>query len=199
MGANKNKIDASQGVVNKIGENVWSNFDGILSIKPIAKYFSGARCTLKMNGRIIGFAFSITWEVRTEVTPINTIDNYESYELAPRRVEVHGSIGAFRIPGSGPGNLLLQPDVLNFLHQKYVEIEVRDSQSDNILFYTSKAMITSRNENVRTDDLSRMSLEFVAIGFLDDRDPTKPIDISSSSQISGIGGGKLSKFINNFL
>ena len=179
MSASKNKIDAETGLLERVGKNVASNFDGILSVKPMAKYFSGARCILKMNGKIIGFAFAISWRINTSVTPIHTIDNYEDHELAPKRIEVSGAISGFRIPGSGPGDQLLQADVLSFLHQKYIEIEVRDSQTDNILFYTSKALITNRNESVRTNSLSEMSLEFTAIGYRDERDPSLPQNMTA--------------------
>jgi hypothetical protein len=180
MSASKNKIDAQPGILERVGQNVASNFDGILSVKPMAKYFSGARCVLKMNGKIIGFAFAISWRINTSVTPIHTIDNYEDHELAPKRIEVSGVISGFRIPGSGPGVELLQADVLNFLHQRYIEIEVRDSQTDNLLFYTSKALVTNRSENVRTNSLSEMSLEFTAIGYRDERDPSLPKNMTQN-------------------
>jgi hypothetical protein len=184
MSGSKNKIDAPFNLGSSIAQNVLSNFDGILSIKPMAKYLSGARCTLRMNGKIIGFAFGISWRVHTTVQPIQTIDNYEDYELAPKRVEVSGSISGFRIPGAGPGNLQLQPDVLSFLHQRYVEIEVRDSQTDNLIFYTGKALITSRSENVRTNSLAEMSLEFMAIGYQDERQPNL-VKEQTSTELEG--------------
>jgi hypothetical protein len=184
MSGSKNKIDAETGILERVAQNAVSNFDGILSIKPVAKYFSGARCILKMNGKIIGFAFAISWRINTSVTPIHTIDNYEDHELAPKRIEVSGTVSGFRIPGSGPGVELLQSDVLGFLHQRYVEIEVRDSQTDNILFYTGKALITNRSENVRTNSLSEMSLEFTAIGYRDEKDPSLPAN-KTAAQLEG--------------
>ena len=180
MSGSKNKIDAPSNLNSSIAQNVLSNFDGILSIKPMAKYLSGARCTLRMNGKIVGFAFGISWRIQTLVQPIQTIDNYEDYELAPKRIEVSGSINGFRIPGAGPGNLQLQSDVLSFLHQRYVEIEVRDSQTDNLIFYTGKALITNRSENIRTNSLAEMSLEFLAIGYQDERQPSLVSESTSS-------------------
>jgi len=173
MGAN-NKIDNPSNIVDTVVDNVASNFSGIISTKPIAKYLSGARCTLRMNGKIIGFAFGISWKIVTDATEINTIDDYLPYELAPSRISVSGSISAFRVPGTGPGNLLLQADILSFLHQRYIEIEVRDSSTDNLIFLTKRAMVTERTENIKTDALAELTMNFKAIGYADERTPNFP-------------------------
>lgn len=171
--SSNNKID-NPSIVGTLVENAASNLN-IFSAKPIAKYLSGARCSLKVNGRLIGFAFSISWNIDTRVTEITTIDNYLPHELAPSRIEVSGSIANFRIPGSGPGVLNMQSTVLNFLQQPYIEIEVRDSQTDEIIFLTKKAMITNRSEAIKSNSLAEMTLQFRAIGFRDDHTPIPPI------------------------
>ena len=175
----KNKIDSSISIGDRLGANLVSNLD-ILSTKPMAKYLSGARCVLKVNGKIVGFAFAISWEIKTAVTEINTIDDYMPYELAPQRIEVNGVISGFRVPGSGPTQQLLQTDMMNFLHQRYVEIEVRDSQTDNLIFLTKRAMVTSRTENIKTDQLADMSLSFKAIGWADERAPEQSSDVGQA-------------------
>jgi hypothetical protein len=167
----ENKLESGSGF--NLAENLASNLN-VFSIKPIAKYLSGARCTLKVGGRIVGFAFSISWNIDTKVTDILTIDNYLPHELVPTRIDVSGSISGFRIPGSGPGMLSMQSDVLNFLHQPYVEIEVRDSQTDEIIFMTKKAMITNRQEAIKTNSLAELTLQFKAIGFRDELSPEPP-------------------------
>ena len=40
-----------------------------------------------------------------------------------------------------------------------------------MLFYTSKALITSRAEDIRVDQLASVQLSFRAIGFQDERRP----------------------------
>lgn len=188
----KNKIDNSQPLLQKTASSVVSEFSGLASIKPMAKYLSGARCVLRMNGKIIGFAFAISWQVVTDAMEINTIDDYLPYELAPSRITVTGTISGFRIPTSGPGSMLLQPDVLNFLHQRYVEIEVKDEQTDTLIFLTKKAMITSRSESIKSDSLAEMTLNFKAIGFADDRVPVifdgigDPVDPTNSAPVKGL-------------
>lgn len=171
----QNKIDNEKFIsVSSLVGNVASNVDGIFSTKPMAKYLSGARCVLRVNGKIVGFAFAISWDIRTHAVEINTIDDYLPYELAPQRIEVTGAISGFRIPGSGPSQALIAPDMMSFLHQRYIDIEVRDSQTDNLIFLANKAMIISRNENIKVDQLADITLSFKAIGWADERSPTEP-------------------------
>ena len=174
-----NNISAKS-IGKKVLANAASNIEGIFSTKQMAKYLSGARCVLRVNGKIVGFAFAISWEIKTAVTEINTIDDYMPYELAPSRIEVNGAISGFRIPGSGPTQKLMQSDIEGFLHQRYIEIEVRDSQTDNLIFKTSRAMITSRTENIKTDALADMTLSFKAIGWADERAPAEPVGIGEA-------------------
>lgn len=173
-------FDNSPSVLN----NLNSNISGVFSLKPTAKYASGARTILKINGRIVGFAFGISWRINTMVTEINTIDDYLPHELAPQRVTVDGTIAALHIPGSSAGSLNFQPDVLNFLFQQYITIEVRDSATDQLLFYTSKAMITNRQEDLRVDSLANVQLTWRAIGYQDERTP-KQVSESSAAQEPG--------------
>ena len=164
------------------------NIGGIISTRPIAKYMSGARTILHINSDIVGFAFSVAWRVDTSYTEIETIDDVFPAELAPRRVKVDGSISALHIPGKGPGAQLWQPDVLSFLFNKYITIEVRDRQTNQLLFFTNKAAITTRHEEIKVDDLAQVSLNFLAIGFLDERTPTEPTGVDTSSSNSQVLG-----------
>lgn len=155
----------------RLTDNVASNAAGIFSTKQSAKYASGARTVLKINGKVVGFAFGISWRIQTAVSEINTIDDYFPAELAPQRIQVEGALNALHIPGQSAGTELWQPDAINFLFQQYITIEVRDSATDQLLFYTSKAMITSRSEDIRVDSLANVTLTWRAIGFQDERKP----------------------------
>ena len=155
-------------------DNVASNASGVFSTKPSAKYASGARCLLKINGKLSAFAFGIAWRINTQVTEINTIDDYLPYEFAPQRITVEGTISALHIPGQSAGTELWQPDALRFLFNQYITIEVRDSVTDQLLFYTGQAMITSRSEDIKVDSLSNVQLTWKAIGFRDERAPEVP-------------------------
>jgi len=154
-----------------IANNINSNFGGILSAKPTAKYASGARTILKINGKVVGFAFSISWRIDTKVVEIPTIDDFFYAELVPQRITVDGSISALHIPGISAGTELWQSDAVNFLFQRYITIEVRDSATDQLLFYTNKAMITTRQEDIRVDQLANVQLSWKAIGFQDELKP----------------------------
>lgn len=173
--SSSNKIDNGSAKIDIVG-NVLSNVNSIISIKPVAKYASGARTVLKINGNIAAFATSITWNIETSVSELRGIDDYLPIELAPRHVSVRGTIGGLMIPGNGVSKQLIQSDVINFLQQRYVTIEVKDSQTDNLLFYTSKALITSRVESLNVEQLGKITLSFQAIGWKDDRNLVKVIE-----------------------
>lgn len=175
-------------IVQQVTDNVASNAANIFSTKPAARYASGARTTLKINGKISGFAFGISWRINTPVTEILTIDDYFPAELAPSRVTCEGTISALHIPGQSAGTELWQPDALNFLFQQYITIEVRDSATDQLLFYTSKAMITSRAEDLKVDSLANVSLSWKAIGFQDERKPELADGVTATAK-SPAGGG----------
>jgi hypothetical protein len=161
-------------IAQQLTDNIAGQASGILSTRPTAKYSSGARCILKVNDKVVGFAFGISWKITTQNTEIMTIDDYLPYELAPQRVFVEGTISALHIPGQSATVELWQPDVLSFLFHKYISIEVRDSQTDQVLFATRKAVITSKVEEVKVDQLSNVSLSWKAIGWLDERKPELP-------------------------
>jgi hypothetical protein len=171
---NKKGGGGPKGFVQNALTNAISNLSGIISTKPTAKYASGARCVLRINGDIVGFAFAISWRINTMAVEINTIDDYEAYELAPQRVTVEGSISMLHIPGTSAGTQLWQADAFSFLFHKYVGIEVRDSQTDNLLFATAKAVMISRTEEHRVDQLANVTLNWRAIGFLDEKPPEEP-------------------------
>lgn len=153
---------------------VGGNIGGIFSTRPSAKYMSGARCVLRINSKPVAFAFGISWRIDTSHLELNVIDNPLPEELVPKSIQVSGSISALHVPGQGPGAQLWQGDVLSFLFHQYVTIEVRDSVTNQLLFFASKAAITSRQEEIKTDDLAQISLNFIAIGFKDEKEPDVP-------------------------
>ena len=173
-------FDNANGVLN----NLNSNINGILSTKPAAQYSSGARTTLKINGKLAGFAFGISWKINTNYIENNTIDDYLPTELIPQRITCEGTISALHIPGQSATTQMWQADVLSFLFHRYIQIEVRDSQSDQLLFFTSKAVITSRQEDIRVDSLSQVTLSFRAIGWKDEKQPETPENFDQESGVN---------------
>jgi hypothetical protein len=184
MADTRNKIDGVD-TPGAVAGNLADNFS-IVSLKPNAKYASGARTTLKINNQIIGFAFSVSWNIRTTVTEIRTIDSYFPHELAPKHIIVDGTMGMFHIPGRGLSSELIQADILNFLQQKYIAIEVRDSATDNLLFASNKVIVTGRAETLNSEQLGRINVSWQAIGWQDERSPAKPKEPSSGASFTPI-------------
>lgn len=179
-----NVPDIGQQLTDNILEG---NLGGIISTRPSAKYMSGARCVLRINSRPVAFAFGITWRVDTLYTEINTIDNILPEELAPKAIKVSGNISALHIPGQGIGVQLWQPDVLSFLFHQYITIEVRDSTTGQLLFFAPKAAITSRQEDIKVDELAQVALSFIAIGFKDEKTPEVPNNALTRGDDSNVG------------
>jgi hypothetical protein len=174
----------NQGAGSTLVNNALSNVAGILSSRPNAKYLSGARVVLKINGKLVGFAFGISWNITTSYTEVMTCDDYLPYELSPRRVSVDGTISCLHIPGTSATTEAWQGDVLSFLFQPYISIEARDSATNQIIFATDKAVIEQRSEDIRVDQLSSVTLRWRAIGFVDEKDLSTlspPNDYNQSS------------------
>lgn len=169
-------------VGQQLVDNVGSNIAGIVSTRPQAKYVSGARTILRVNGKIAAFAFGISWNIVTAYKEIGVIDNPLAEELVPQRIRVDGTISAMHMPGFGPGVQLWQADVLDFLFHQYIQIEVRDSVTSQLLFYAPRAAITTRREEIRVDNLAHLSLNFIAIGFRDEKDPVVPDNVDTLSK-----------------
>jgi len=163
------------------------NLGGIISARESAKYMSGARCILRINSKPVAFSFGIQWRIDTLYTEINTIDNTLPEELIPRAIKVTGSINALHIPGQSAGVTLWQPDVLSFLFHQYITIEVRDSSTNQLLFFAPKAVINSRQEDIRVDELAQVSLSFMAIGFKDEKTPEVPLKALTKASASTNG------------
>jgi hypothetical protein len=164
-------FDNSPGFAENLVNNVASNLSGVISLRPNAKFMSGPRCTLKVNNKLVGFAFAITWNINTSATEINTIDDYMPTEIAPQRITVDGTISALHIPGINPTTEGWQANILSFLFQPYIAIEARDSATNQIIFATDRAVIVSRSEELKVDSLANVTIRWRAIGFLDEQSP----------------------------
>lgn len=175
-------------------DNAAGNISGVFSARASAKYSSGARTILKINGKVVGFAFGVSWRISTTVTEINSIDDPLPNEFVPQRLSVEGTISSLHIPGISATTENWQPDVLSFLFGPYIRIEVRDI-NDSVLFLTNKAVIVSRTEDIKVDQLSNVTLQFKAIGWRDEKNPEYPDGIQqvspdSSSQLKGTSNSR---------
>lgn len=173
----------------------------VFTLRPTAKYMTGARTILKINGNIIGFAFQVSWNIQTDATEIMTIDEPIAYELAPRRISVSGTLGLFQVPNRSPQAELIQSDVASFVGNKYITIEVRDSNTDAILFKTNRAMIVGQQSDIRSEGIAQTTLQWKAIGWQAESSPNDMSEQydsdnspSSSSGIQRIGNAIKEKF-----
>lgn len=171
----KNKINDSFKPLRNIAQNALDSVGGIFANASLAKYSSGARAILKINGQIIGFAFGIQWSISTSQRELYTIDDWLPAELIPGPVSVSGTISALHIPGESATKREYQGTILSHPMHKYITIEVRDSQTDALLFFTNKAAITNKTEMIGAEELSKVTLQFKAIGWLDEKQPTQPV------------------------
>ena len=196
---NTNPLTPSSPNFDSLAGNVLnSTVGGITAQARFAKAATGSRCILKINKKLFAFAFSINWRIDTVQDEIWTIDDYTPYELAPKKVMVSGTIGSFHVPGKSPTIQLVQPNVLSFMMHKYITIEVRDRTTDQLMFLTNKAVITSRYQENNAGDLSQMQLQFKAIGWQDEMVPNFPNGVTGEDTSSGGLLGQAVDAVGNF-
>jgi hypothetical protein len=135
---------------------------------------SGARTVLKINGRVVGFAFSVSWSIQTDAREIYTIDDVLPHEIAPTKILVEGTLGLLQIPGRSPQNERIQSDSLAFLSNKYITIEIRDSSSDQLIFKADKAIVTNQQSQINADDMATTTLNWKAVGWQAETPPQPP-------------------------
>jgi len=157
------------------------NVDSQIGLSP---FFTGSRAIIKVNDQLFGFAFSVTFNIKTDYQENRTIDQPIAVELMPTRITVDGSLSMFHIPGKGPTFQLVQSNVLSFLMHKYITIEIRDQATDKLIFKTNKAVITGRNQSVTAGEISTMSLSWSALGWVDELEqPSVPDGADGAKKI----------------
>lgn len=177
----------SLGINGNTAEEIISNLiedsalGGSLTSAQASSYFTGPRCIIRINGQLAGFAFNVSWTVNTEQKEVYTIDRTIPWEITPTKIAVSGSMSMFHIPGKGPSEQLIQSDVLSFMFFRYIQIEIQDSKTRQILFKTNKAVVTSRMQDVKSESISTIQLQWKAIGWSDELEAHElkyPIGIS---------------------
>ena len=154
--------DFAQELANQAAGNIFS-------LRPQGKYMTGARCIIKINNKIAGFAFAVSWNIRTDQDEVWGIDEYTPYEYAPKRVTVDGTLGMFHIPGKGPSAELIQSNILSFMAHRYVTLRVEDQRTGAVLFKSDKVVITNRSQTIQAEQMSQITLTWRAIGWRDEQ------------------------------
>lgn len=187
---------SSQGIGNAL-ENAVENAVGAISpLNDFGRYMTGSRAVIKVNDKLFGFAFGVSFNVETRQDEIWTIDDQTPYELAPNKIRVNGTISMFHIPGKGPTMELVQPNVLGFLFHKYITIRIEDQLTGQLIFETRRAQITSRKQSLTAGELSTIELEWKAIGWRDQQAPFYPS--GHNGEEGGGSQGLLNQISNAF-
>lgn len=147
---------------------------GLSPLNNFGRYLSGSRAVIKVNGKLFGFAFAVSFNIKTMNEEINTIDDWIPHELAPKRILVDGTLSMFHIPGKTPTSEMVQANVLSFLFHQYITIDITDQTTNQTIFRTERAVVTSRSQSVQAGELSTMTLEWKALGWVDDIKPFWP-------------------------
>jgi hypothetical protein len=173
-----NKLTKPQNIVQSAASDLISGVTGnvksaIASASPLndfGKYFSGLRAIIKVNDQLFGFAFGVSLNLKFDTEEIWTIDNYQAYELAPRKMIATGTISMFHIPGKGPGIQNVHPNGFSFLMHRYISLDISDQMTGESIFKTEKAMITGRTQDVDANKISTIRLEWKAIEWVTEND-----------------------------
>lgn len=132
-----------------------------------SRYMSGSRAIIKLNDKLFGFAFGVSYNIETTQDEVYTIDDWTAYELAPNKVRVTGTLSMFHIPGKGPTERLVQPNVLAFLFHKYITIRIEDQVTGAKIFETNRAQIVSKRQSLNNGELSKIELQWKALSWTD--------------------------------
>lgn len=187
------------GAIGNAAESLVNSAVGAISpFNNFGRYLTGSRAIIKINDNLFGFAFGVTFNIKTDAMEINTIDDWTPYELAPSRITVNGTLSMFHVPGKSPTNELVQANVLSFLFHKYVTISISDQTTGSTIFETKKAIITGRRQTIQAGELSTITLDWKAIAFTDDITPFWPGNFDGADSGGSAGGGVLDS-IKSFL
>ena len=150
------------------------------------KYMTGSRAVIKVNGKLFGFAFGVTYNIETSHEENKTIDDYVAHELIPTRISINGTLSMWHIPGRGPTVELVQANLLSFLMHKYITIEISDQTTGQTIFKTEQAVITSKTQDLQAGELSTIKLHWKALGWVDEMTPEIPQEPSQNLIDKGV-------------
>lgn len=153
------------------------------TLRGYAPYMTGSRAIVKINHKLYGFAFAVSYTINTGYEENWAIDSYVPVELMPTRISVSGTLGAFYIPGRSPTKSLIQANLSSFPMHKYITIEISDQTTGQIVFKTERAVITSKTQSLNAGELVTTQLTWKAIGWRDEMIPAIPDGQTTSSPL----------------
>jgi hypothetical protein len=157
------------GAVSGLADSLLQSAVGGLSpLNNFGRYMTGARAIIKVNDKLFGFAFAVSFNISTEYVENNVIDSYVAYELMPTRISVNGTLSMLHVPDKGPTKELVQANVLSYLMHRYITLEISDQTTGQTIFKTNKAVITTRRQTLQAGELSTIELTWKALGWIDE-------------------------------
>lgn len=186
----KNAFDES--ISTAVSSQLLNSAVGAASpLNNFGRYMTGSRAVIKINGKLFGFAFGVSYNISTAAEENWTIDDYTPYELMPSKVTVTGTLGMFHIPGKSPTAQLVQANLLSYLMHRYVTIEISDQMTGQKIFKTERAVITNKSQTLTAGEISTIQLSWKAIGWIDEFTPKLADGADVTSQGESEAGGFL--------
>lgn len=127
--------------------------------KQLPQYVTGARAVLLVNGKPVGAAFDVSYNVSTQFTEIRTIAQFLPWELVPGQMMIKASLKRVMNPDRTFGGDGLYSTIQAVLHQPYSSLEVRD-RLGNLLFY-AKGMFSDIQGSITSNQLGVESIQFI--------------------------------------
>ena len=140
----------------------------------LPQLLSGQRVAIRLQSDIIAYGMVVDFNIDTQVTEVRGIDSVLPIELYPSSVRVTLSLRVYRTPDNDPGTLGILPSKMTdegdqaaeaFAARKYLSVEVRDQQTDKIVMYFPRVMLSSRSGSVSSEDLMMETWSMVSIGY----------------------------------
>lgn len=173
----QNAFTENGGLLGALTSGAKDVLDSVIPpLRGYGPYMTGSRAIVKINHKLYGFAFAVSYTINTTYEENLTIDSYVPVELMPTRISVSGTLGAFYVPGRSATKSLIQANLSSFPMHRYITIEISDQATGQIVFKTNKAMITSKTQALNAGELSTVQLTWKAIGWRDEMIPAEPPD-----------------------
>jgi hypothetical protein len=124
-----------------------------------ASTLSGAAIKLYVSGILYPQAQSVTLTIDYGEEPIYGIDSALPQEIRQTRISIQGSVSGVRIlTDSGLQTNGIIPILKNSLHAPYISIEIRERESDAVLYFIQGVKVTS--ESFRAVSKGKIELSF---------------------------------------
>lgn len=147
----------------KILDALTPNAQNPTNIGRIPYYSTGARSFIRIGGKPIGVAQSITWDTKYQTTPINTIDSPFAWDLDIGQAMITANLSQIIDPGAGPEASNLFAIMASAVHQPLVEIQVLDASGTSLFW--AKGMFIGVSGNVGRGSLSTLASQFIGLGY----------------------------------